>query len=140
MRSSRPPRTRWDRSSSRSIELKAGVVERDERETGERMLLNYGHTVGHALEAATGYGALLHGEAVAVGMQAAARIAHRMGMLDAAAVERQRRLLERLGLQLRTPGVTRDEVIGEALFGQETRRPDAALGAVRRGRFGLRPR
>ena len=81
-------------------------MERDERETGERMLLNYGHTVGHALEAATGYGALLHGEAVAVGMQAAARIAHRMGMLDAAAVERQRRLLERLGLQLRTPDVT----------------------------------
>ena len=83
MRSSRPPPTALGPIVSRSIELKAGVVERDERETGERMLLNYGHTVGHALEAAAGYGTLLHGEAVAVGMQAAARIAHRMGMLDA---------------------------------------------------------
>jgi 3-dehydroquinate synthase len=96
---------------SRSIELKAGVVERDERETGERMLLNYGHTVGHALEAAAGYGSLLHGEAVAVGMQAAARIAHRVGMLDASSVERQRRLLEQLGLRLRAPDVTPDEVM-----------------------------
>ena len=68
---------------ARSIELKADIVERDERESGDRMLLNYGHTVGHALEAGAGYGTLLHGEAVAVGMQAAASIAQRMGMLDA---------------------------------------------------------
>src|SRR5438093_708606 len=64
---------------ARSIELKADIVERDERESGDRMLLNYGHTVGHALEAATGYGTLLHGEAVAVGMQAAASVAQRLG-------------------------------------------------------------
>src|SRR5205814_5377140 len=63
---------------SRSIELKADIVERDERESGDRMLLNYGHTVGHALEAGAGYGTLLHGEAVAVGMQAAAIIAERL--------------------------------------------------------------
>ena len=55
--------------------MKADIVERDERESGDRMLLNYGHTVGHALEAGAGYGTLLHGEAVAVGMQAAAHIA-----------------------------------------------------------------
>src|SRR6266702_751709 len=66
---------------ARSIELKADIVERDERESGDRMLLNYGHTVGHALEAGAGYGALLHGEAVAVGMQAAAHIARRLEML-----------------------------------------------------------
>ena len=66
---------------ARSIELKADIVERDERESGDRMLLNYGHTVGHALEAGAGYGALLHGEAVAVGMQAAAHIALRLDML-----------------------------------------------------------
>ncbi len=86
---------------ARSIELKADVVERDERESGDRMLLNYGHTIGHALEAGAGYGTLLHGEAVSVGMQAAASIAHHMGMLDADAVARQTALLEALHLPLR---------------------------------------
>jgi 3-dehydroquinate synthase len=90
---------------SRCIELKAGVVERDERETGERMFLNYGHTVGHALEAASGYGALLHGEAVAVGMEAAARIAVDLGVLSAPEAARQRVLLERLGLPVQWVGV-----------------------------------
>src|SRR5207248_3907699 len=79
---------------ARSIELKADIVERDERESGDRMLLNYGHTVGHALEAGAGYGVLLHGEAVAVGMQAAARIAQRLEMLDEHAAARQSSLLE----------------------------------------------
>ncbi len=85
---------------ARSIELKADIVERDEREAGDRMLLNYGHTVGHALEAGAGYGTLLHGEAVAVGMQAAALIAQRMGMLPAEGAQRQAQLLTRLGLPL----------------------------------------
>ena len=97
---------------SRSIELKAGVVERDEREAGERMLLNYGHTVGHALEAAAGYGTLLHGEAVAVGMEAAGLIAYRMGMLDRRDWERQRQLLERLELRIRSTDVSSDDVMG----------------------------
>lgn len=83
---------------ARSIELKADVVERDEREAGDRMLLNYGHTVGHALEAVAGYGTLLHGEAVAVGMHAAARIAVQMGVLPAADALRQAGLLKALGL------------------------------------------
>src|SRR5712691_3762482 len=81
----------------RSIELKATVVERDERESGERMLLNYGHTVGHALEAGAGYGAVLHGEAVAVGMQAAAAIAQRLELLEATDARRQAELLRVLG-------------------------------------------
>jgi 3-dehydroquinate synthase len=85
---------------ARSIELKAEIVERDERESGDRMLLNYGHTVGHALEAGAGYGTLLHGEAVAVGMQAAARIAERMAMLTPAEVTRQTDLLRGLNLPL----------------------------------------
>jgi len=59
----------------RSAQIKAAVVSGDEREAGARMTLNYGHTIGHAIEAATGYSAVLHGEAVAVGMQGAARIA-----------------------------------------------------------------
>jgi 3-dehydroquinate synthase len=85
---------------ARSIELKAEIVERDERESGDRMLLNYGHTVGHALEAGAGYGTLLHGEAVSVGMQAAAIIAQSMQRLSAADAERQSELLRGLGLPL----------------------------------------
>jgi 3-dehydroquinate synthase len=88
---------------ARSIELKADVVERDERESGERMLLNYGHTLGHALEAVAGYGTLLHGEAVAVGMHAAAAIAEAMGMLGADARQRQDALLAALHLPARWP-------------------------------------
>jgi 3-dehydroquinate synthase len=96
---------------ARSIELKADIVERDELESGDRMLLNYGHTVGHALEAGAGYGTLLHGEAVAVGMQAAALIASRMGTLAQDAVERQTDLLRSLGLPL-TYRTDTDEVLG----------------------------
>jgi 3-dehydroquinate synthase len=95
---------------ARSIELKAEIVERDERELGDRMLLNYGHTVGHALEAGSGYGTLLHGEAVAVGMQAAALIAQRMGMLSATAARRQTHLLSSLNLPL-TWGADAEEII-----------------------------
>jgi 3-dehydroquinate synthase len=96
---------------ARSIELKADIVERDERESGDRMLLNYGHTVGHALEAGAGYGTLLHGEAVAVGMQAAAHIARQMDVLSADAAERQTRLLAAMHLPLRWP-MPVDEVVG----------------------------
>jgi 3-dehydroquinate synthase len=85
---------------ARSIELKSEIVERDERESGDRMLLNYGHTIGHALEAGAGYGALLHGEAVAVGMQAAAYIAQRLDMLSAEDAGRQTELLRALHLTL----------------------------------------
>jgi 3-dehydroquinate synthetase len=87
----------------RAIELKAEIVERDEREAGDRMLLNYGHTIGHALEAGVGYGTLLHGEAVAVGMRAAAFMAVRLEMLGPSDAERQNQLLERLGLPSRWP-------------------------------------
>ena len=96
---------------ARSIELKAEIVERDERESGERMLLNYGHTVGHALEASTGYGTLLHGEAVAVGMQAAALIAQHMDMLATGDADRQTHLLQTLGLPLRF-SIDASEVVG----------------------------
>jgi 3-dehydroquinate synthetase len=95
---------------ARSIELKAEIVERDERESGDRMLLNYGHTVGHALESGVGYGTLLHGEAVAVGMQAAAYIAERLEMLSAGDAGRQTHLLRALGLPLRWPARA-DEIL-----------------------------
>jgi shikimate kinase/3-dehydroquinate synthase len=88
----------------RSVAIKARVVTQDERETlGIRTLLNYGHTLGHALEAATGYTALLHGEAVAIGMNAAGIISHRMGLLSADGLATQTSLLQQYGLPLRIP-------------------------------------
>ena len=79
--------------------LKADVVERDEYETtGLRAVLNYGHTFAHAYETCGGYGTLLHGEAVSIGMTDAARLAQKMGLVDAAFVERQTKLLEALWL------------------------------------------
>jgi 3-dehydroquinate synthase len=82
----------------RAAKVKVDVVNADERETGERTLLNYGHTLGQALEALTGYGTLLHGEAVAIGMDLAARIALRMELWGPDSVERQRALLQAYGL------------------------------------------
>lgn len=87
----------------RAAAVKVAVVSADEREQGERITLNYGHTLGHALEAALGYTALLHGEAVAIGMHAAARIAAHLGILSTEDVVRQQRLLLALGLPTAFP-------------------------------------
>jgi 3-dehydroquinate synthase len=96
----------------RCCRLKADVVEQDEREeTGQRAILNYGHTFCHAFEAATGYEQLLHGEGVAIGMMCAARLAQRLGRVDTAFVDRQRNLLSALGLPLNVPEVDREEII-----------------------------
>ena len=95
-----------------SMAIKADVVSQDERETLDiRILLNYGHTIGHALEACTEYGRFLHGEGVAIGMMGAARIAQALGMLPQAVVDRQRRLLERFGLLVRAEGVTVEQLL-----------------------------
>ncbi len=88
----------------RCCRLKADVVEQDEREeTGLRAVLNYGHTFAHAIEAVTGYDHLLHGEAVAIGMTCAARLAERMGRIDDSLGQRQRALLRAFGLSLDVP-------------------------------------
>jgi len=88
----------------RCCEIKAEVVAADERETtGHRAILNYGHTLGHALEAVTRYRRYKHGEAVAVGMTQAARIAVRMGRLEPAAAAAQEALLTRFGLPTALP-------------------------------------
>ena len=95
----------------RSMAIKAQVVSEDERETlGRRTLLNYGHTIGHAIEAAAGYGEYMHGEAVSVGMMGAARISQGMGLIEEAVVERQRRLLERFDLPTEAPGVDPERI------------------------------
>jgi 3-dehydroquinate synthase len=83
---------------ARSCAIKAGIVSRDEREGGERALLNFGHTFGHAIEAATHYSRYLHGEAVALGMWMATEMSARLGWIRAVDAERVRRLLHRAGL------------------------------------------
>ncbi|MBY0232719.1 MAG: 3-dehydroquinate synthase [Gemmataceae bacterium] len=94
----------------RCCRLKADVVEKDERETtGLRAVLNYGHTFGHALETVAGYGSWLHGEAVAMGMACAARLAKARGLCDV--VERQSRLLEAFGLPTALPPLDADALI-----------------------------
>ncbi|MFP4489658.1 MAG: 3-dehydroquinate synthase [Bacteroidales bacterium] len=79
----------------RSVEIKSSVVEKDGREQGERRLLNFGHTLGHAIESVTG---LSHGMSIAAGMMVAAEISHDEGMLEKADVERIRKLMKNLGL------------------------------------------
>ena len=100
---------------ARSCRLKADVVERDEHETsGLRVVLNYGHTFAHAFEALVGYGELLHGEAVSIGMACAARLARMRGLADDSLLERQESLLTRLGLPTVLPETAKfsaDDVI-----------------------------
>ncbi len=86
-----------ERVIAASIRMKAEVVRRDEREGGLRMILNFGHTVGHALEQATRYKAMLHGEAVAWGMVAALAVARRRGTITGAQMERMEKLIYRYG-------------------------------------------
>jgi 3-dehydroquinate synthase len=97
----------------RCCHIKARVVQQDERETtGLRAILNYGHTIGHAVEAVTGFTRYCHGEAVSIGMIAAAGIAVRMGLLEAEAADRQRALLLACGL----PTIIDEEVSADAVL------------------------
>jgi 3-dehydroquinate synthetase len=83
---------------ARCMRMKMDIVQRDERDGGLRNILNYGHTFGHALEAITEYGTWLHGEAVAIGMEVAARIAVANGLLSQEDARRQHNLLQAFGL------------------------------------------
>lgn len=97
---------------SRCCRLKADVVEADERETsGRRAILNYGHTFAHALEATSGYGELMHGEAVAMGMMCAARLAESMGRIETSVTARQHALLQAVGLPVQVPQLDVDELM-----------------------------
>jgi 3-dehydroquinate synthase len=95
----------------RAVRAKLRVVTRDPQERGERALLNYGHTVGHALEAIGGYRTWLHGEAVAMGMLVAARAAVRRGLLTADVETRQARLLAAYGLARRVPPISARKIL-----------------------------
>ncbi len=96
-------------------QLKALVVAEDETEGGYRAILNFGHTVGHAIESLTDYTTFLHGEAVAIGMVAAAKVSYRRGLCDEAVVRRITRLLERCGLPTEIPPDLRGEPLALAM-------------------------
>ena len=104
-----------------SCRLKAQVVERDEQEAELRWVLNYGHTIGHALEAATGFERWTHGEAVSLGIVAEARLAERLGIAGPETTERQRRLLSAVGLPVKGLGVDPGAVL-QALSRDKKRR------------------
>lgn len=110
-----------------SCRHKAGIVARDETEQGERMLLNFGHTFGHAIETEQGYGGLLHGEAVAVGMVLAARLSADLGRAPWSDAARLAALLERLGLPVAVPA----GLSGDALLGRMQLDKKAVSGKVR---------
>ncbi len=116
----------WCDAIARAVTIKARIVEEDERDQGLRRALNYGHTVGHALERLLGPDAVRHGEAVAMGMGPAARIALARGLVDGALVERQARDLERLGLDHDVPRGVDREALFEIMGLDKKRRPGAA--------------
>jgi 3-dehydroquinate synthase len=104
-----------ERIVARSLHHKATIVASDAREGGLRKILNYGHTAGHALEASSGYGHFLHGEAVAIGMVAAGRLSQAFAELSAAEAERLERLIARAGLPTAMPEGWRGEDFMRAL-------------------------
>jgi 3-dehydroquinate synthase len=96
----------------RAVAVKVDVVNIDVHEQAERMLLNYGHTIGHAIEHVLGYGVLLHGEAIAIGMHLEARLAVALGLCDAHVVTRQKAVFDRYGLPTALPAhITSDQLI-----------------------------
>jgi 3-dehydroquinate synthase len=99
----------------RSCEIKASVVAQDERESGLRAILNFGHTFGHAIESGLGYGEWLHGEGVGCGMVMAAQLSQRLGLVDQAFVARLTRLIGRAGLPVRGPQLSSTDNVGRYL-------------------------
>ncbi len=107
---------------TRCCELKADVVTKDPMEkTGWRAVLNYGHTVGHALEALSGYRGYRHGEAVSIGMVVAARLAEAVGIGTKESRERQTRLLARLGLPVEMPDIDVQQLVEHMAYDKKSR-------------------
>ena len=99
----------------RSCRIKADVVEQDEKESGIRAILNYGHTIGHAVEASMAYEGWLHGEAIAAGMLAETRVAQKLGLANDETYSRQERLFSKAGLPTRLPKMD-SETFREIIF------------------------
>lgn len=119
---------------ARALAVKAHIVEEDERDLGARHLLNFGHTVGHALESVTEFRRFLHGEAVSLGMVAALKLSSEVAGLDPGEAMRVERLLDRLGLPVRTNGVPEDEVM--ARLGLDKKARAGGVAWVLTGRLG----
>ena len=105
---------------ARSCEIKADVVSQDEKESGLRRILNFGHTIAHAIEKETGYSRYNHGEAVAIGSLGAAYISRSLGMIDETTVSRVRELTEQLGLPLAAEGCTVDALYAAIFHDKKT--------------------
>lgn len=105
---------------ARSCEIKADVVRQDEREGGLRRILNFGHTIAHAIEKETGYTRYRHGEAVAIGMIGAARISTAMGLLPAETCERIERLIAAMGLPCSVEGASPDAMYTDLFHDKKT--------------------
>ncbi len=115
----------------RSCAIKAAIVGRDEQERGERALLNFGHTFGHAIEASVGYGHWLHGEAVAAGMVMAAAMSVQMGLLTTEAFGRISALISAAGLPLTPPPVGAQTLLGHMQLDKKTQRGQIRLVLLR---------
>jgi len=97
----------------RNCEIKARIVEKDERESGLRKLVNYGHTIGHALETLTNYKKYSHGEAIAIGMAVEGLIANKIKMLSKQDLTKQNKLIKKAGLETKVPGINTNKLISE---------------------------
>ena len=118
----------------RSVEIKAEIVALDERETGLRKVLNFGHTFGHAIETGLGYGAWLHGEAVAAGMAMASDLSRQLGYLSDADTGRIRSLLQRAGLPVAAKGIAPARM--QQLIGGDKKAKDGRIHFVVLERLG----
>ena len=105
---------------ARSCEIKAAVVSEDEKESGLRRILNFGHTMAHAIEKETGYVRYNHGEAVAIGMIGAAHISERLGMIDKATVHRVKGLIEQMRLPIKAEGCSVDAMYHDIFHDKKT--------------------
>ncbi|HEY1231419.1 MAG TPA: 3-dehydroquinate synthase family protein, partial [Ramlibacter sp.] len=128
------------RAVQRSCEIKAWVVGQDERESGLRAILNFGHTFGHAIEAGLGYGEWLHGEAVGCGMVLAANLSAKLGLVDAALVERLTKLVAAAGLPVRAPALGVQRYLDLMRLDKKAEAGDLRFVVIESpGRAGVRP-
>ena len=97
----------------RNCEIKAEIVEKDEKEAGLRKLVNYGHTIGHAIETLTNYKKYSHGEAIAIGMVVEGLIANKLGMLSKQELLKQNNLIKKAGLPTKVPNINTNQLINE---------------------------
>lgn len=111
----------WERIVEESCKIKAWVVAKDEKESSFRMILNFGHTIGHAIETVTKYAQYNHGEAVSIGMVAAAKLANRLGVTEGSQVERLMNLLLKLGLPTCVDKISSRKVLNNIILDKKVK-------------------